>query len=103
MSKTEKPSHYNPETREVSPHLETTARGVARARAALAEAQARALEAERAHRINLEAALKSEREILKALRHKTYGHEAANAMQEIEQAESDIIAAAEEALEGNPS
>lgn len=86
-----------------TPHLETTARGVALARAALAEAQVRALEAEQAHRINLEAELERERAIIKALRLEMHGKAATEAIEADEQAQSEVIAQAEAALEGEHS
>ena len=104
MSKTDYGQEGNPIYTGVdNRHLKTTERGLALARTALAEAQEKALEAEKAHRLNLEAHLAHERAIIRALRVEMYGETAARAMQEAEQAESDLIAEAEEALEGNPS
>jgi hypothetical protein len=83
-------------------HLATTERGLAMARAALVEAHAKAIEAEEAHRLNLERALAAEKAAIRALRVEMYGAKKALDMAEIEARESDIWAAAEEILEGPP-
>jgi 2-iminoacetate synthase ThiH len=54
MSKTENPQGFK------SQHIEVTERGVAAAKAALAEAHKKALEAEEAHRLNMTQALEAE-------------------------------------------
>lgn len=106
MSKAENPivSNFHAQVSEANypQHLATTERGLAMARAALAEAHAKAIEAEEAHRLNLERALTAERAAIKALRVEMYGAEKALVMAEIEARESDIWAAAEEILEGRP-
>jgi len=104
MSKTDYGQEGNPILTGVdNRHLKTTERGLALARAALAEAREKALEAAEAHRLNLEAHLACERAIIRALRVEMYGEAAAQAIAEVQAAESDLIAEAEEALEGNPS
>jgi hypothetical protein len=103
MSKTENPLQIKPNTPEInSEHLKTTERGLSLARAALAEAQARAIAAEETHRANLERVLAEERAVIKALRVEMYGEAAEKAMQEVEAWESQVIAEAEEALEEGP-
>lgn len=81
-------------------HLATTARGVALTRQALAEASARALEAEALHRSNLERIHAEDRAVIAALRVEMYGAEVEQAMAEVEAQESEVWAEAELALEG---
>lgn len=83
-------------------HLATTARGVALARQALAEASERALQAEALHRANLERIHAEDKAIISALRVQMYGAKAEQAMAEVEALESDVWAEAELALEGIP-
>jgi len=83
-------------------HLATTARGVALARQALAEASERALVAEALHRANLERIHAEDKAVIAGLRVEMYGAKAEQAMAEVEAWESDIWAEAELALEGIP-
>ena len=83
-------------------HLATTARGVTPARQALAEASAKALEAEALHLANLERIHAEDRAIIAGLRVEMYGARAEQAMAEVEAWESEVWAEAELALEGIP-
>jgi len=83
MSKADNPQGFK------SQHIEVTERGVAAARAALAEAHKKALEAEEAHRLNMAQVLEAERAKIQALRVELYGQAATEALE------------AEETLEGN--
>lgn len=106
MSKADKPlrGKINPQVSEANypQHLATTARGVALARQALAEASARALIAEAIHRANLERIHAEDKAVIAGLRVEMYGAKAEQAMAEVEAWESDVWAEAELALEGIP-
>lgn len=106
MSKAEKPleGKINALVSEANypQHLATTARGVALARQALAEASERALQAEALHRANLERIHAEDKAVISALRLEMYGAKAEQAMAEVEAWESDVWAEAELALEGIP-
>jgi hypothetical protein len=104
MSKPYFPTPANDSTPDVAEevnraHLETTARGVERAREALAQAQANHAEAERLHRENLMAELAIEKEKLRLIRIELHGEPIAEKIQEKEAQEAQVIAEAEAALE----
>lgn len=81
------------------PHLVTTARGLDRAREALARAQLNHEQAQRLHEENLRQALAQEKENLRLALIELHGAEVTEAIQAIEAEESRVIAEAEQALE----
>ena len=83
------------------PHLETTQRGLDRAREALARAQLNHEQAQRLHEENLRQALAQEKEKLRLALIELHGAEVAQAIADIEAQESEVIAKAELALEGD--
>ena len=84
----------------VKKHLETTARGVALAREALASARQRAIEAEQAHLANLAKENAILREQLHLAQVELHGLQVTESIEAIEAEESAIIAQAELNLEG---
>ena len=81
------------------PHLETTQRGLDRAREALAQAQLNHTEAQRLHEENLAQALAQEKEKLRLALIELHGAEVAQAIADIEAQESQVISEAEKAIE----
>lgn len=81
------------------PHLETTQRGLDRARETLARAQLNHEQAQRLHEENLRQALAQEKEVLRLTRVELHGAEATEAIEAIEAQESQLIAEAEQALD----
>ena len=81
-------------------HLETTARGVEKARKALAEAKQATIEAEAIHNANLLLEIATLKEKLHEARTELYGAQATKAIEDIEAEESVIVSQAELNLEG---